>query len=164
LSNNFSFGLNVKTINQKIDDQTASGMAADAGFLFKSSPKLDLGVSVLNMGSGIKFINEADPLPTTVRTGACYKPIEKLKLGVDASKPNDADANFGIGAEYCVKAGEKLVFPVRAGYRTGYETEQLSGLAAGVGVMYNNVLGFDFAWAPMGILGDTMKFGLSFKF
>ncbi|MCB4790768.1 MAG: hypothetical protein LHV68_02665 [Elusimicrobia bacterium] len=151
-------------INQKIDDQTASGLVADTGLLLKGSAKLDLGFSVLNVGSGIKFINEADPLPTTIKAGVCNKPTEHIKIGIDASKSNDADANFGAGAEYCIKAGEKLMFPIRAGYRTGYETEQLSGLAAGAGVMYNSVMGFDFAWVPMGILGDSMKFGLSLKF
>jgi hypothetical protein len=160
----FALGLNVKSINQTIDTEKANGIAGDFGLLYKASSKVDIGVSVLNVGSGIKFINEADPLPTTVKGGAVYMPSSPLKIGVDVSKANDSDATFGAGAEYLIKAGKKLVFPLRIGYRSGYETEQLSGLSGGCGVLYNDTMGFDFAWAPMGILGDSMKFGLTYKF
>jgi hypothetical protein len=165
LGENFSFGLNIKSISETIDTSNASGVAGDFGLIYKASSKVNIGASVLNVGSNIKFIDEADPLPTTVKAGFMYAPVDSLKIGVDASMPNDADANYGAGIEYSLKAGEKLVFPIRVGYRSGNETDdQLSGFSAGCGVMFNNVLGIDFAWVPMGVLGNSMQFGLSYKF
>lgn len=160
----FSVGLTGKSISQKIETVSASSIAGDLGIIYKLSQKINIGASVLNVGSGIKFIDETDPLPTTIKAGIMYQPVQALKIGVDGSQPNDADTDYGIGAEYSIKVGEKLVFPLRAGYRSGYQTEDLSGLAAGCGVMYNNALGVDFAWVPMGILGDTMRFGVTYKF
>jgi hypothetical protein len=159
-----SAGLNIKSINQKIDDVSASGIAGDFGVIYKAAENLNLGASVLNVGNGIQFINEADPLPTTVRVGAMCMLVKNLKIGLDAGMPNDSDATYGVGAEYTINTGSAFIFPVRAGYRTGTETGDLSGLSAGCSVVYNKTLSIDFAWVPMGILGDSMQFGISYKF
>jgi len=164
VEDHMALGFTLKSINETIDTSKATAIAGDIGLLFNTSPDLNFGLSVLNIGSSIKFINEADPLPTTVRAGAMYSPADGLKIGIDAGKANDADANFGGGVEYTIRADDKLVFPLRAGYRSGYQTEDLSGLTAGCGVVFNGVLGIDFAWVPLGILGDSMQFGLTYKF
>ena len=157
-------GLSVKSITQKIENESAAGFAADIGVQYRASRKVDLGLAVQNVGTSLKFITEADPLPMTIRAGSAYRPLASIAIGLDVIAPNDSDVYAGIGAEYCLKAGQKLVFPIRAGYRSGYETEQMSGLGGGLGIVYDNVFSIDYAWNPMGILGDSMRFGLSFKF
>ncbi|MCB4791321.1 MAG: PorV/PorQ family protein [Elusimicrobia bacterium] len=164
VSEKLSLGLNAKSISSKIDDQTASAMAADVGTLYKASSKLDLALAAQNIGSSMKFIAEGDPLPLTIKLGGAYKPSEKLVLALDINSPNDSDLYFAVGGEYSISAGEKLVFPVRVGYRTGMQTGGLSGLGTGLGIMYNSVFGVDLAWNPGGDLGDAMKFGLRFCF
>ena len=164
LSTKLDLGLNLKSISCTIDDEKATAMAADIGFLYKVSKKVDMGLVAQNVGTEIKFIEEGDPLPMTIKLGWLYKPMEALKAGIDVSMPNDADVYAGIGGEYTITAGDKLMFPIRLGYRSGVDTEDLSGLSVGAGICYNKVAAIDFAWVPMGILGDTIKFGVAFKF
>lgn len=164
MNNKLNLGLNVKMVNCKIDDETASAYGADIGAIYKASPKLDFGISVQNIGTELKFIEEGDPLPMTVRLGGAYKAMDQLLIGLDVHYPNDADLAVSLGAEYKLKAGDKLIFPIRAGYKSGYETEEMSGLGTGLGVLYDNLLSIDFAWTPMGILGDSMKLGIGFRF
>ena len=164
LSRKFGVGLNLKSISSKIDDQSASALAADVGAIYKASRQLDLGLSAQNIGGQIKFINEGDPLPLTVKLGGAYKPNNKMLLALDINSPNDSDLYVSLGAEYRIPAGQKLQFPIRVGYRTGMETGGLSGLGTGVGILYNKTFGVDLAWTPEGDLGDSMKFGLRFIF
>jgi hypothetical protein len=160
----FSAGLNIKSLSQTIDNAGAAGIAGDFGFICRCSSSFNIGASLLNAGSGVKFISSADPLPTTVRAGIMYMPVKGFKMGLDANRPNDADADFGAGAEYSIKAGRKFVFPIRTGYRTGKQTGGVSGLAAGCGIIYKGVLEIDFSWVPMSLLGDTTQFGLTCRF
>jgi long-subunit fatty acid transport protein len=165
INDNLSFGLNLKLISETIDTENATSIAGDFGVIYKVSPKLNLGASILNLGNSVKFLEVGDPLPLDLRAGLMYAPVDNVKIGLDVSQPNDADMNVGAGVEYSIKAGEKLVFPIRAGYRSGNETDdQLSGISAGCGVIYNETVSFDLSWVPMGILGDSMQFGLTYKF
>ncbi|MBN1622370.1 MAG: PorV/PorQ family protein [Endomicrobiales bacterium] len=164
LNEQWGVGLNAKIIQSKIEDESASAFAVDIGGLYKVSERVDLGLVIQNLGTEVKFISEGDPLPMTVRLGGGYTPINDLLLGLDVVYPNDSDIYASIGGEYNLKVIEKFEFPIRAGYRSGMETGGLSGLNAGLGVLYNNFLGVDFTWTPVGDLGDSMKFGLRLKF
>lgn len=160
----FSAGFKLKMLNENIDNIQASGCAADVGILFRTSSSFDIGIAEQNIGSGIKFISESDPLPTTVKAGIAYRPIDNMVCAFDVNQTNDSDTYECVGAEYVIVCDRKLTFPIRLGYRTGYDTGDLSGFSAGAGVFYNNLLSVDIAWAPMGILGDSMQFGLGIKF
>ena len=166
ISKNFSAGVNIKTINETIDNVQASGYAADVGALFRASSKIDLGVAVQNIGAEIKFIDEADPLPLTLRGGLAYRPVTNVACTLDVVQPNDSGVYECVGLEYAAGAisNDKVVFPFRAGYRTGYDSGDLSGFSLGAGVLYNGHISVDLAWTPMGILGDSLKFGLGVRF
>ena len=164
LGEKLSVGLNAKSISSKIDDVSASAMAADIGGQYKASEKLNIGLVAENVGTELKFIAEGDPLPMLIKLGGAYTVAGTFLLALDVNSPNDGDVYVGVGSEYCIAAGEKLVFPVRVGYRTGMETGGLSGLGTGAGILYNNLFGVDFAWTPVGDLGDSVKFGLRFIF
>ena len=67
-------------------------------------------------------------------------------IGVDITSVYDKDTNFSLRAGYRTNAGNKS-----------------AGLAAGLGVdmkAYN----IEYAYAPMGDLGNTHRFSLTFKF
>ena len=164
LSRKLGIGVSVKSISSKIDDQSASALAGDVGAVYKASRKFDIGLSAQNIGGQIKYINEGDPLPLTIRLGGAYKPNNKMLFALDVNSPNDSDLYAAVGAEYCIPAGQKLVFPVRVGYRTGMEAGGLAGLGTGLGILYNKTFGVDLAWTPEGDLGDSMKFGIKFIF
>ncbi|MCB4792827.1 MAG: hypothetical protein LHV68_13240 [Elusimicrobia bacterium] len=129
-----------------------------------ATDKVDIGLAIQNLGTKIKFIDEADFLPMTVKAGGVYKLNSDLTLGADINYPNDSDIYVSAGAEYTVKSGERLEFPIRAGYRTGMQAGGLSGLGTGLGMLYNKTLGINLAWTPEGDLGDSLKFGLDIKF
>lgn len=160
-----NMGLNIKMISCSIEDESASAYAVDLGGLYAASEKLDLGLAIQNLGTQLKFIDEGDPLPMTIKLGCAYKPSDKLLAGIDINSPNDSDLSVSIGGEYCLSGGEKLMLPIRVGYKTGLaDAGSMAGLGAGLGILYNDMLGIDFTWTPMGDLGDSMKFGLRLKF
>lgn len=126
--------------------------------------KLDLGLAIQNLGAKIKFIEQGDPLPTTIKLGSQYNISKNLKTGFDLAYPNDSDLYLSIGSEYYLISTEKIAFPIRIGYRTGLETGGLSGLGTGFGIIYTNTIGLDFAWTPAGNLGNSIKFGFRILF
>ncbi|MCB4791595.1 MAG: PorV/PorQ family protein [Elusimicrobia bacterium] len=164
VAESLSLGLNAKMINSKIENENASAYGVDIGGLYKANEKVDIGLCVQNLGTKMKFIDEADSLPMIVKAGGAYKMNSELTLGADINYPNDSDIYLSAGAEYYIKSGDKLEFPIRAGYRTGMQTGGLSGLGTGLGVLYNKTLGINLAWTPEGDLGDSVKFGLDIKF
>lgn len=158
-------GGSIKSLNSKIDDESASGMAVDLGALMKTGVQgMNVGFAVTNIGGKYKFIDEGDPLPMTVKLGAGYKILnDALTLAADVIYPNDNDVLFGGGVEYALKFGESGALALRTGYKTGVDTGGLSGLGAGLGISFK-MFAFDFAWTPYGDLGDAMRGSLSLKF
>lgn len=162
-------GGSLKMLSSEIDDESASGMAVDLGALMKTAVQgLNVGLAITNLGSEYKFINEGDPLPMTIKLGAGYKILnDALTLAADVIYPNDNDMLFGAGLEYALKFGQGGLLAMRAGYKTGVDTGELSGLGAGVGInwpMFGQTFGLDFAWTPYGDLGDAMRGSFSLKF
>jgi hypothetical protein len=149
-------GLELKFINQKIDDKSANGIAGDLGMLYKVNEKIGVGLAVQNLGSKIKFINTGDPLPMNIKAGIGYKPIEGLTIGLDVNVPNDNNVNVAAGAEFNWKLTNNFSIVPRAGYKTGTDLGSMSGLGAGIGFKLNG-LGFDFAYVPAGDLGNTYR-------
>lgn len=155
------FGLNIKSINGTIDDEQAIGYAGDVGVLFKASQKLSVGVAAQNIGTEVKYINQADPLPMNIKLGTSFLPTKSLMIVLDANMPNDNDVRISAGFEYTLGSGKMIQIPIRAGYRTGYDTEGMSGLSAGCGLIFGKKFTIDSSWNPMGEeFGNTLKFGL----
>lgn len=165
ITESLMLGGSVKMLSSKIDDESASAVAADLGALMKTGVQgLNVGLAITNLGGKYKFIDEGDPLPMTVKVGAGYKILnDALTLAADVIYPNDNDVLFGAGVEYALKFGEGGALALRTGYKTGVDTGGLSGLGAGIGINYK-MFGFDFAWTPYGDLGDAMRGSLSLKF
>lgn len=165
ITESLMLGGTVKMLSSKIDDESASGVAADLGALMKTGVEgLNVGLAITNLGGEYKFIDEGDPLPMMIKLGAGYKVLnDALTLAADVIYPNDNDVLFGAGMEYAIKFGEGGALALRTGYKTGVDTGGLSGLGAGIGISYQ-MFGFDFAWTPYGDLGDAMRGSLSLKF
>jgi hypothetical protein len=123
----FSAGMSLKYIRMKIEEESAVGWAIDGGLLF--SPDvirgLRIGVSVLNIGPGIKFIEKEDPLPLNTRFGASYQ-IGPILITSDINKLRDNDWKFNFGAAYKIHSSLELY----GGYNTYDENESISGGAS----------------------------------
>jgi hypothetical protein len=164
LGSQWSAGINAKGIQEKLADEKATTVGFDVGGnLIYPKPVLGgtirLGAVVANLGQGLKFIDQRDPLPTTWKVGVAAVQMmnRKLNLSLDYAKPRDEDGIVSGGAEYWI--GHFLAL------RTGYAASHTegSGIRAGVGIRVKKV-NFDYAYAGFGDLGMTHRYELSFRF
>ena len=156
----FGIGVAAKYIQSEIIN-AANAYAFSAGL---SSPlffdRLMIGVSVVDMGKGIKYDAETEKLPTAIRLGAGFYVLHNLLLAADAGKTADRDIYYAGGGEYTLEISEDVNVMFRAGYNTIPESEDLSGLSAGIGFEYKYLI-LDYAFVPMGNLGDTHRISLT---
>ncbi|MFA5104601.1 MAG: PorV/PorQ family protein [Candidatus Margulisiibacteriota bacterium] len=151
---NFFWGLSVKSINERLENVSASTYAVDGGIKYILNPKLSVGASVLNLGPGLRFISETTSLPLTARAGASYatKLFDKyLNIGTDLVYYADG-TKICIGAEYFIH--DILVL------RGGSYGNSLRG---GVGINVD-FLSIDYAYSPHVDLGATHQVSVSIKF
>lgn len=166
-----NFGISAKYISSKLEDEAATALALDAGVKYAALPgKLVFGFAVQNLGGKLTYIDEGDSLPLNLRLGGQYTiNLDKnsatrkdLAVFTDINHLKDSGAYANIGVDITSVYDKDTNFSLRAGYRTNAGNKS-AGLAAGLGVdmkSYN----IEYAYAPMGDLGNTHRFSLSFKF
>jgi hypothetical protein len=127
-----ALGLSAKWLYEKIDIHSASGWGFDLGGIYSPLEKLKFGLSVLNLGSKMKFEKEKFYLPTQYKVGVNYL-VEKKNLnsdftfGLDLVKPRDDELKIHLGGEY----GLYRTLKIRLGYQSGYDEKDFSfGLGA----------------------------------
>lgn len=154
INKTYTAGLSLGWIFEKIDIYRGNVFAADFGLTATPNPDLVIGLSVLNIGSKMKINLDEFNLPTTVRLGAAYN-IKNIKPALDVVYFDDK-MHMHIGGEYTIID----VLFLRAGYRTGYDTKDIS---AGVGFINRNIR-IDYAFLPYkNTLADSHIFSLTFS-
>jgi hypothetical protein len=159
-----SLGGTLKFIHQSLDDRSAAAAALDLGAHYRLDPRWSLGGGLRHAGSSPKLGAVADPLPMTVFMGGAFKPRPDLLCVLDLGFPRDRDFTFGLGAEY----SREIVEGAQGAFRLGYserstDAEGLGGLTMGVGLGFKS-FGFDFAWIPMGDLGNTFRYSFQVRY
>jgi hypothetical protein len=159
--NIISFGLTGKYILRNIAGYSASAFGGDAGVMILPTDHFRIGLGVFNVGQQVEFISAGDPLPLTGRLGLAWEildiPHHTLTLAVDNGWQFGSQAYTGAGGmEYWFDK----TLALRAGF-TGDAYQQ--HMAAGVGFNLD-ALEVDYAYAPMGTLGDTHRFSLIVRF
>ncbi len=164
LGNQWSLGANVKGIQQKLADESATGAAFDVGgTIIYPKPVMGgtirFGLTQRNLGSGLSYLQQKDPLPSELRAGiaAVQMMRKKLNLSFDYAKPKADDARLQGGAEFWFAP----FLAVRAGYVA--DDNEGSGIRTGAGLRIRGV-SFDYAYASGGDLGITHRYELSFRF
>jgi hypothetical protein len=158
----FSAGANLKYLSSTLAEaESASTMTMDLGLLYKLTQVegLSLGLNLQNIGGGMKYIEEEDPLPFTVRVGAAFtKDLQNnaLTISGDLNKPKELSTRFNVGAEYLYNK----VMAIRAGYKFGYDVDSFT---AGFGVKIDRY-SLDYAFAAKGDLGDNHRISFGIKF
>jgi len=178
LTNQFSFGLTVKYIEETIDVLKMRGFLVDLGtFYWIGLGTSRFAVSIANFGGDIAPAGEVTLLngekissfqsfspPTMFRFSFAVEPfmndIHRITTAIQLNHPNDNAENFGLGIEY----GFKESFFIRGGYKINADEQSFT---AGVGVAFKT--GFvrfnlDYAFARFERLGNTHRFTLLFKF
>lgn len=161
LGEKMSLGLTGKMIDAKISDVSANAFAFDAGTLYQATDRLRLAAVVANVGTKLKFIDQGDSLPSTLRLGGAYAPLHNLTLTAEGAYAFAGLASAHVGAEFRPNSFVAL----RAGYRsdTVKSLSAVAGVTTGIGL---HLWGqeFDYAWVPLGDLGSTQYFSLVLRF
>lgn len=165
-------GVNVKLISSKLDNASASALAADVGAVYYLRPsqywmrkipaqELRIAFTARNVGTGMKFDKVSFPLPTSYTLGTAWYGhpwgANQLVLSMDHIFDNEKGYMLAAGAEY---AAFQLM-SVRAGYKSGQD--EGSGLRVGFGfkLAYVDV---DYSFSPFGDLGAMHKMGVTWRF
>ncbi|HOW28488.1 MAG TPA: PorV/PorQ family protein [Elusimicrobiota bacterium] len=156
-------GINVKFLQKKLDQNTASAVFGDVGFVFESQKSwmkgLRSGLVFENIGSsGLTFEKEVSPLPSRTKFGLAYPMFgNSMVLSADAVKPCDNDLFMNFGAEY--RLFNTLSF--RLGYKG--QNDFGNGLSYGMGIG-NKDIRMDYAFVAFGDLGNTHRVSISYRF
>ena len=159
-------GGNFKIIRERIESDSAQAFALDAGAQYDYSPKLKLGATLKNLGTGITLDKTPGPLPLGLRAGAAYQYKKDLLLTSDVSLPFDDSLSLHFGGEYLYPT---MVKGVRLALRGGFKTSSmgylgaLSAISLGFGLEKGG-LGLDYALSPYGDLGMAHRLSLKIKF
>ncbi|MBI4052110.1 MAG: PorV/PorQ family protein [Elusimicrobia bacterium] len=164
---NSHLGFGLKFIQSQIASYQAHSFAVDLGLIrqipvsFLQVP-VSLGLSAQNIGPGMKFAEQRDPLPLTFAAGLAYPFFQAVSLAMDIKqKPRERTTDVSFGTEYQILPNLAL----RGGYlsQLGISSRQaFGGVAAGIGI---SILGsrMDYAITPFGDLGNVHRISLSYR-
>jgi hypothetical protein len=126
-----SLGINVNYVQINVEGAGRKGiMLIDFGGKAIITNQLVFGAFISNINQGELSTISGEKLPTIMRTGLSYRPIEGLMLNTDLEKELDVDANVKIGLEYQIidkvqiRTGIKLE-PFESSYGLGFDQSKL---------------------------------------
>jgi hypothetical protein len=128
-----ALGLNLKVIQSTlIEEYSDVAIAVDLGLFYKLIENINIGISVQNIGTEIRYISEVTSLPFACRGGISYI-LGSLTLSGELLQYTDSLAiEKHLGVEYIFKD----MIALRAGYGTEYE---FSTVSFGVGFKVGNI-------------------------
>jgi len=145
-----------------VEEYSAHAFAADVGYLANSPEAgLSLGLSALNLGGALKYIDTADPLPSTLRGGLAWQtnsPAHAFLIAADGEwLTHEKQWHANAGLEY--------FWFKSAGLRLGYQFHRDSGgLTVGLGLRWKSRILIDYAWAMNEDLNDAHRVTLTWRF
>ncbi|MBI4802553.1 MAG: hypothetical protein HY796_08525 [Elusimicrobia bacterium] len=164
----YNVGGTIKYIESSIAGVKGTGYAVDMGLKrgLKGIP-LSVGVAVQNLGPGIKYLSQRDPLPLSVSAGIMFMPVQGFMLNFDARRyVYDKYTAYSLGTEYALFGGPETMsgLNLRGGVNGGAAAAGAAGaFSAGAGIKLMNA-DLDYAMSPEGKLGSTQRITLKKKF
>ncbi|HAT72242.1 MAG TPA: hypothetical protein DCS63_05450 [Elusimicrobia bacterium] len=156
-----SIGVNAKYIKSRISG-SARSYAGDIGIMtynFSDIP-YRLAVTASNIGGGLKYDTESNPLPLTFKLGAAVSPLRNMLFSTDVVFPKQNKPNVLLGAELVTTPGEQTRLCVRGGLNVQQLRDGINGMSMGVGATLR-FFSLDYAFVPMGELGSTHRISLT---
>lgn len=145
-------GVTLRWVRSHLGRVDGDAFAADLGLQAPLGEGLRGGVALLNLGTPMKFLQEADPLPTLVQAGVLrsFEPLwgHQLNVLADLEAPFLGALRLHFGLEDWMGPG----FALRLGYLLDDEQSLNNGPTAGFGLRLNQeglVFSFDYAFRPL---------------
>lgn len=165
LGRGLRLGVGAKLVRQTLDDRAASVSAFDAGALYEYE-RLRVGAAVKELGQDVKLLDDAAPLPRTLKFGASYWIRQGLVLAADAFQTRGDPWQGALGGELRLKGSDTVDF---LAFRLGYKfrgTNQGAGtdITGGFGVLILHSYAIDLAVLPFGDMGNLTVISLSVRF
>lgn len=159
-----SIGVSAKYLKSRIYD-SAESFAGDIGVMTYNFGDIPyrLAVTASNLGGGMKFDTESNPLPLTMKMGAAVSPFKNMLLATDVVFPKGNEMNVLVGAELALTPNELTRLCARAGLNMREMRDGLNGLSVGLGATLH-FFTLDYAFVPLGELGTTHRISLTFDF
>ncbi|MCX5794713.1 MAG: hypothetical protein NTY77_04370 [Elusimicrobia bacterium] len=166
-----SAGLSVKLISEDLGTRQAATWAVDGGGLFRPVDwhEFILAAAVRHVGGNIHFISDSEPLPAEFAGSLAYEVRLQDRwrllpaLEVDVPYAGNVYAKAGFEAEHRITSGVEAALRLGYSSRTVPDLGLVSGFAAGVGLRVQR-FSFDTAFQPMGVLGQTFRLGVGWRF
>jgi hypothetical protein len=162
----YSAGIAMKFISQKIVT-SASTFAADLGVLSPAylDQRLRVSAALLNAGPAVTFDQTSAPLPLTLKFGGAYKINGRWLAALDLAAPRGGSVYAGLGTEYQMIVEGPWTFALRGGFNTQTvgSVDGFSGVSVGFGLGYKGG-SFDYAFVPLGSVGQANRLSLNYRF
>lgn len=156
-------GASLKYIDSKIVN-SARTVGFDLGGRYAIGEEWEAGLAALNLGGGLNYETESFPLPARVAAGGGWRPQKDWRLTLDLVAPWYTPTYLAMGTEYVMAVKGAARLSLRAGINTKTpELGALAGFKAGLGFAFRD-LEADFALDPAGELGQSLHFGLGWRF
>jgi len=159
-----SVGVSAKYIRSQIVE-SAKAYAGDIGIMTYNFGDIPyrLAVTVTNMGGGLKYADESNPLPLTLKLGGAINPFRNMLVSTDIVFPKQNKPNLLLGMELATAPNELTRLCVRGGLNAQQMRDGLTGFTMGLGATLH-FFSLDYAFVPMGELGTTHRISLTFDF
>ncbi|HBB66675.1 MAG: hypothetical protein A2X28_07545 [Elusimicrobia bacterium GWA2_56_46] len=163
----YQAGISGKYISSKIIEK-ASAFAFDAGISAKTGvggKVLRLALVAQNLGGGMKFDKESDPLPTTFKAGGALSIAKNWLIAADLVAPRGNAPYLCAGTEHTAYKDDDMRVLLRFGANslTMGDISGINGISGGLGVVVKN-MAVDYAVVPFGDLGIAHRISLTMKF
>jgi len=157
LSDKVKLGMEFIYFKEVIDAFTGNSYNVSLGISGNLNGRTEYGVSLRNVGTGLKFINEASSIPITLALGGRNKVNDNLNLFGHLRISRDVPFMISLGAEY---AYDNIV-----SFRMGFRSDKagiLSKFSTGIGFVYKR-MSLDFGLSGYQNLGIKYVVSLTFK-
>jgi hypothetical protein len=135
LTPKLAVGANVKIVNEQVEDFKSSGVGADIGGLYQLTPRVKVGLSMLNLGGpSLSPRDMTETYPMEVRGGVAVGYLHGKGL-----LSLEADHRDGPGTT--LHAGTEMWFMESFGIRAGYNDTEAAG---GFSYRLNPQMQFDY--------------------
>jgi long-subunit fatty acid transport protein len=141
MTDKLNLGATIKVIKSFLynDQYSANAIAFDAGTIYNLNDKYSLGITLKNLGSDIKYINESNNLPASLSLGfsgrESFGGIHHILWALQAIRYSDSDEKYSFGIEYNYNS----VLYIRTGYQFAFGSESESNaenISGGIGINY----------------------------